>query len=155
MKKLLKNIVIFSLIIGFIALGMNLLFGEGTASYIEDYTIETATGEYETYKVFNFYNYIVNLTTNFSDLSYLQLPMPERNWINNVNDLSDIGNNLAVLVNYVIMAINIMTYPFKITGYVLKCVLGIIGIDTANQNSNLYWLVQFANVVQTLNIPYV
>lgn len=156
MRYLLKNIVIFSITIGTIALGINLLFGENTISYIENIEIMG-----ETYKRFDFYKYITTITSSFEDLSYLSLDLPTRQWQDiNSNILQnefweDLGNDLAVIVNYIIMGINILCYPFKITGYVLKVVLALLGVNIYNTNSNIYWLVKFANETQHLSIPYI
>lgn len=150
MTDFLKKITIFSVFIGVIALGLNLMFGEGTITYINKMTIEG-----DTYYYFNFWNYISNLKISFQDTSILQFKLPTRQWENDVTGFADIGNNLAVLVNYVIMILNLLLYPFKLTGYLIQVVLGILGVDITNTQSNIYWLVEFTQITKTIYIPYI
>ena len=92
-------------------------------------------------------------TTN---LSVLVFKTPTRQWNNNM-DWNALGNNLLVILDYLIMVINILLYPIKVGAYLLQNVLAIFGVNNNpnDTNNGLGWLVTFVqDILGNFAIPY-
>ena len=153
--KAIKTAVIFLIIIGVAGIGLNTIFGYGTITFLSN----TRIPETEIW-IWNFdgFNYIKNIETSINEITELALPMPTRVWqeLDIVNWPSQLGNNLALMVDYWIMLINISLYPLRIGGYVVKQVLAIIGIDVINQtNTPITWLTDLVKGMVKLALPYI
>ena len=154
--KAFRTIAITVIIIGAIGISMNILFGYNTVTYLYRYRVE-ATNVW-LWK-FDIFPYIKNIEMSISDTSKLQLQLPTRQWITNV----DLTNwpivfvlNMGLMVDYIIMIINILLYPLKVGAYVLRQVLAIIGINVLENTSNgIQWLVDLINNIMGANIPYI
>lgn len=157
MKKNFKEMCIYIIIIGVIAYTINLFFGNATISFIEQVSYNGTT----MYKL-NAYTYLNNLQTSMEQTTYLQLTVQTRSWINITSNIlqeqfwADLGNNMAVILNWIIFGLNIIIYPFRIGGFVLKQGLVFMGINIdATQQHGLTWLVNLVNFLVKIMIPYV
>lgn len=155
--KVITKIAILTIIIGCIALSFNVAFGNQTITYVERIRLGT-TGAY--YYKFNFAEYLQNLTLSISNTSTLTLEMPNRTWqtMQSIIDGEALGNNLALILDYLIMVINIIIYPLRIGAYILKNLTAIIGInqDTTNQYNGMAWLVNLLEwLIARVAIPYI
>ena len=149
----MKRLLIAFIIIGTIGLSINAIFGMNTVSYLTKTQITDGIYAYK----FNVFGYITNIKDSFTDVAVMTLELPTRAWITDIQNFADFGNNMAVILDYIIFVINILLYPLKIGGYLLKNVLSFLGIDTISQNNagGLQWLVNFAKGLQIIAIPYI
>lgn len=154
-----KQIAIIALMIGVVAIGINMLFGTNTVSFIYRERVE-ASGLYW-YK-YDFWGYINNLKNSIADTAQLELSIQTRDWVNITSTIVqeqfwvDLGNNMAVILNWILFGLNVMLYPFRIAAYVIKQLLAFIGINTqSSTNNGLWWLVQLVRFLTGLQIPYV
>lgn len=155
--KVITKIAIITIIMGCIALSFNVAFGNQTITYVERIRLGT-TGAF--YYKFNFAEYLQNLTLSISNTSTLTLEMPTRTWqtMASIIDGEALGNNLALILDYLIMVINIIIYPLRIGAYILKNLTAIIGInqDTTNQYNGMAWLVNLLEwLIARVAIPYI
>ena len=159
MKKAIIPIITFTIMIGVIALSFNTAFGNQTITYIEKIRYTTGNTHFYYWK-FTWWDYLYNVQLTTTDLSVLQFDMPTRTWDTMSNSFTweALGNNLALILDYIIMAINILLYPLKIGSYLLRNILALLGInqDTNNQYNGLAWLVIFVrDILSRIVIPYV
>lgn len=155
--KVITKIAIITIIMGCIALSFNVAFGNQTITYVERIRLGT-TGAF--YYKFNFAEYLQNLTLSISNTSTLTLEMPTKTWqtMTSIIDGEALGNNLALILDYLIMVINIIIYPLRIGAYILKNLTAIIGInqDTTNQYNGMAWLVNLLEwLIARVAIPYI
>lgn len=156
--KTFKKIVKYIIILGSIGVALNYLFGNNTIPYIQRVQIE---GTWLTWLRYDLNGYIRNLETSTTDTTALQLIMPTRVWLQTSASMVEqefwdvLGNNMALILDYIIMALNILIYPLKVGGYVLGIILSLLGINLNNTESDIYWLCQIVNSFKTLSIPYV
>lgn len=160
MKNIMKFLA-FTIVIGVLALAFNNAFGNQTVLYITKEQINLANNTHFYIWKFDFWKYIDNFQLSLTNLSILQFDMPTRQWDNNWN-LADwgttLGNNMLVILDYIIMVINILLYPLKVGAYLIRNILAILGINTNyNDNNNgLGWLVYFVeNILARISIPYI
>ena len=92
------------------------------------------------------------------------LTTQDREWVNITSNIlqeqfwADLGNNLAVILNWIIYGLNILLYPFRVGGYVFKETLVILGFNVDPQNSQygISGVVNLANwLVKDAFIRYV
>ena len=155
MKQTILKMVAFTIVIGILALAINTAFGPQTIMFLEKEQITYGTTHFYMWK-YNFWKYIANLQLATSDLSVLVFKVPDKQWNNNM-DWNALGNNMLVMLNYLIMVINIMLYPFKIGAYLLQNLLALFGInhDVNNARNGLAWLVRFVQeIIGEIAIPY-
>lgn len=157
MNKIILKLLIGTIIIGIIAIAINTVFGSETITYLQKERL-TLSNNYIWYMwKFDFWGYIKNIETTATNGSVLVFDLPTREW-ENVQNLSDLGNNIALLVDYLIMVINIILYPLRLGSYLLQNVLAILGVntDTTNAKNGLSWLVIFVrDVLGNIIIPYI
>lgn len=158
----LKTFCVILMIVGVIGIAINTMFGYGTVSWFTRYR----NGNVWLYR-FDVSGYIRNIELSFQDYSRLSLSMPETEWI----DMADydysiidgewwqiLGNNLAVMLNYVLLIGNVLIYPIRIGAYAIREILAVVGVNVINPNadSGLYWLVSLCNWLQeNAQIPYI
>lgn len=143
----LKKFSILLMIIGVIGIALNTLFGYNTITYLEKVRIENGGLWYYKY---NFSQYVSNLSQTFSNTTELNLNLPTRQWTN------DIINNLALMLDYIIVMINILLYPLRVGAYMLKCVLAIMGINMIDPpNTGIKWILDLITQIIPLQIPYI
>lgn len=156
MKKLFTAIII----LGTIMVCINWIFGDNTITLLEKVQNQYTGITY--YKI-NLYEYLANIQMNIGDTQVLELKMPTRPWTDITSSIveeqfwADLGNNLAVMLDYLIMVVNIILYPIRIGGYLVKNILAIIGVNTytTDETNGLYWLVWFTRNIANTWIPYV
>ena len=162
-NKLVIPIVIFTILLGIVALALNTALGNHTITYIEKIRYTTGNTSFYYWK-FTWWQYLSNLELTTTDLSILQFDMPSRQWIHITATITqeqfwiELGNNMALMLDYVIMVINILLYPLKIGAYLLRNVLAILGInqDTTDSRNGLAWMVIFVRDILTrIVIPYI
>lgn len=163
MKKILISMITFTIIIGIVALSINTAFGNQTITFIEKVRYQTGNTHFYYYR-FTWWEYITNLSLTTTDTSILIFDMPTRQWqAIQGNVFEDVwwqylGNDLAVILNYIIMGINILLYPLKLGAYLLRNVIALLGINqnTNDQYNGLAWLVIFVrDILSNIVIPYV
>ena len=153
-----KQMIKLIIILGTIAVALNLLFGNNTIQFVQKQQIN---GTWLTWYSYDIQGYVRNLETTITDTTDLQLILPTRTWIDTdasmiTSEFWDaLGNNLALILDYIIMAINILIYPLKVGGYVLGIVLSLFGIELTNESSDIYWLCNISQIFKALSIPYV
>lgn len=160
MKRQIIKLISFTILIGVLALVFNTAFGNQTITYLQKEQINMIDGRHFYIWKYDFWTYLKNLQMSITDLSILQFKMPTRSW-DNTWDLTDwgstLGNNMLVILDYIIMVINIMLYPFKIGAYFVRNLTAIMGInqDTTNAYNGLSWLIIFVrDILGNIAIPY-
>lgn len=156
MKRTIIIIVSFIILLGAIGVSLNLALGNQTVVYLTKIRMDNGQFIYK----FNFANYLMNITTNVSDTSKLALALPSREWqwMTTITNWEPLGNDLALILDYIIFIINIIIYPFRIGAYLLRSLLTLVGINTdVNNNYNgLAWLIELVNwMVERIQIPYI
>lgn len=159
MKKTILKMVAFTILIGVIALCFNNALGKDTVIFLNKETVYYGTDLHWNIWKFDFWKYIENLRMSTSDLSVLVFTTPTRQW-QEINDIADFGNNLLVILDYIILIINLLLYPLKIGGYLIQNVLAILGINhntsLTNNENGLAWLVMFVReLFRNIAIPYI
>ena len=161
MKRAILKIITFTIVIGVFALAFNMAFGNQTITYLTKIRVNTTQGNNFYYYKFDFWNYLKNIQLTTSDISVLTFEMPTRTW-QSPTDITDffpiIANDLAVILDYVIMIINILLYPLRVGAYLIRNVLAILGVntDTTNEYNGLAWLIKFVrDILSRIAIPYI
>ena len=144
MKNLLKQIAVITILFGTAMFAINMIFGIGTTGFIE-----TATTNGITYQKFDILGYVRNLQTSFTDIAVLQLKIPETQW--NL----DVVNDLKFMVNWFFLYLNLFLYPIRISAYLGRFWLSVIGVNVYSDTGGLAWLVQTIKVLVNLQIPYI
>ena len=153
---MLKRLALFIILIGVFGVAINMLFGYNTVAFLEKYRIE---GGLWLYKIDTF-GYMQKLQNSFTDTAVLKLDLPWRTWHNldadNVIDnLTRLGWNLQLMVDYIIFILNIIIYPIRLGSYIIRNILAVLGIRvTGAEQSGLYWLIQLVNAMGMVKIPY-
>ncbi len=163
MGKLIIKAITFTIVLGIVALALNNSIGMHTITWIHQKQF-LYTGNQTYYMwVFDWNGYISNMNTSVQDLSVLVFKLPTRQFtdpdsITIDNFFDTIGNDLAVILNFIIMILNVLLYPFKFTSYLLTNMLAILGVNTntSDPQNGLAWLVTFVrDILGSLTIPYV
>lgn len=157
MKYAFKKIILGTIIIGIIGYCFNMIFGN-TIGFIE---IQRYNGVL--IYTYNFYDYIENLRNSFTGTTALTLELPTREWITTGANILEaefweiLGNNMALILDYIIFALNILLWPLRLGAYLIRAVLAIIGINVIPPiTHNLKWLVDLINnMIEFIQIPYV
>ena len=92
--------------------------------------------------------------------TYLNIKLPTRQWENNgieiIGLLDDIINNLCVIMDWGLFAINIMLFPFRVICYLVQILLAFVGINIDVTNNNAFtWLINLTNYLIPIQIPYI
>lgn len=146
-----RQIIITTVLLGTIGVAFNVLFGENTMVYVGQELIpNTAISWYR----LDLNAYIQNLKTMITDTTQLELKLPTKHWIRIVQSFEDIGHNLAIVLDYIILIINVLIYPLRLGGYLLRFLIALLGLNTGS-NSSLNWLGIFVNNLVSLAIPYI
>lgn len=154
----IKFISIWIIILGTIAVALNFAW-PNTITFI---TQKTNTYDPTTiYYVYNMRSYLQNIQIAAQKTTYLQLDMPTREWQTGAFELigitQQISNNLAVMLDYSILALNIVLFPFRIIAYIVQILMAVIGLNIYETNNNAFsWLIELTNwFIDRLQIPYV
>ena len=65
------------------------------------------------------------------------------------------AHDLAVIVDYIILVLNVLIYPLRIGGYIFRFVLALVGISYTDPDSSVKWMGDIANAFINLQIPYI
>jgi len=152
MKNLILRIFTFTIIIGVVALAFNNIFGNETITYLQKERITMLNGQSFFMWKIDWWGYVNNLQLATTNTSVLELKLPTREWNN------DVANDLALLIDFVILLANILLYPIKLGAYLLQNIMAILGVNTdaTNNNNGLAWLVIFVrDILGRISIPYV
>ena len=137
--RVFKSIIIACIGIGVIGIALNIIFGSETIGYIQSHN-----NGYITYYTFDFGSYFKNVSMQIQNYYDLSLQTP-----------SDTGDGFKNIANYLIMGINVLLYPIRVGGYIIRVVFTIMGINMTNPSQNIQWLVDFINATVGLTINYV
>ncbi|NLD79425.1 MAG: hypothetical protein GX641_03775 [Mollicutes bacterium] len=135
--------IVWIIILGIVALALSTIFDERT-------TILLSTFEHNGIKLWkiDIWKYLTNLAISLSP-DNLSLNIPT---INN----SSIITITITSINYIIMMINILTYPLRISGFITINLMALVGINmNPNITHNLSWLINLGKFFTELNIPYI
>lgn len=157
MNKIVIKTLTFTILIGIVALAFNTILGSNTIPFLEKQLIYYGTDNHFFIWKINIWSYLKNIELSVSDVSILQLELPSREW-QAINSISDFGNNLALMLDYVITIINIILYPLKVGAYLLRNIIAILGINTqtTDPNNGLAWVTIFINeILGRIVIPYI
>ena len=153
--KTFKTIAIFFILIGTIAFSMNALFNSEMFVFLQDME---SNGIH--FKAINFMKWITNINQSIGETNELTLTQPSRQWINITSSFVEqefwdaLGNNMALMLDWVIFGLNVIIYPFRLGCYLLKQVLAIIGLNMTEEHP-LTWLITLIRFLTSLQIPYV
>lgn len=156
MKRTIVKFISFTILIGVIALCINTALGKDTIMFLDKQTIYYGSNNHWFMWKFDFWKYLLNLQMATTNISVLVFKTPTRQWNNNM-DWNALGNNLLVILDYLIMVINILLYPIKVGAYLLQNVLAIFGVNNNpnDTNNGLGWLVTFVqDILGNFAIPY-
>lgn len=102
----------------------------------------------EIYKI-DLMKYIRSVESNIKSISNLTLQIP-----NSYIGIS-LTNYIINLTNWLLLIVNFLLYPLRLGGYMLLNIMAILGINTQiGHNHGLTWLINFANSIKDLAIPY-
>lgn len=158
MKNLVLKVITFTIILGIIALAINHAFGSATFVYLRRVNVFYLNGEPQYMWKLDLWNYVKNIQTTASNPSVLQFELPTRQWDSTVQSYQDFTNNLALVVDYIIVVLNVLLYPLKVGSYLLQNILAILGINTntSDPNNGLAWLIIFVrDMLSRVVIPYI
>lgn len=159
MKKAIITAMTIFIIVGTIMVVFDIAFRTDPI-YIKRYPVQGTNMLLYTIDV---KRYLQNIQMSITNMSVLQLELPTLEWKEIHNTIienqfwEDLGQDLAVILNYIIVGLNVMLYPFRIGGYLLTQICAIIGLNMINPNDNgdITWLVKFAQTITTMQIPYI
>jgi len=156
MKRIFFGVCIPIIVLGVVALALNMALGGGVIEYIHQHQIPNTNLTWYEYDV---WGYVDDLRNSFRSIDQISLEMPSREWLELDRDFWErLGNNLALMLDYLIMVINLLLYPLRIGFYFIQIILNILGINTLQgsyENNPLKWLIDLTYVFKNLQIPYV
>lgn len=135
--------IVWIIVLGIIALTLSAIWDNNT-------TILLSTFEHNGIKLWkiDIWKYLTNLAISFNP-NNLSLNIPTLNQTN-------IITTTISMINYMIMLINIISYPIRISGFVALNIMALIGINmNPNITHNLTWLINLGKFFTELNIPYI
>ena len=149
-----KKVILFFITIGIVAISFNYIFGQNTIGLI---TSETIPGTDLTWYRLDTYQYVKQLQIIFEEPPQLFFELPERDFVTMelATYWQDLGNNLAVILDYVISAVNVLLWPIRVGGYTARLILAIFGVDVTNFDGSIGWLTQFVYNLLNLQIDYI
>ena len=154
MKHTLKTIFLAIIILGTFAVAFNILFGENTVVYVHKSLIPNTTITWYEYDTLG---YVKGLETSIRDTTILQFNWPRWQWvaIDGTDWADDLGHDIAVLINYIILPINILLWPLKLGAYIFRFLLSLVGLNYNDPSSSVYWMGQLINALKSIEIPYI
>lgn len=156
-KKIFIDTLGLFVFICFFALTFEMIFGM-TTPYLQ-----TTYQNGITMRYFDFAMYFKTLSNSFTNFGQeLSIQMPDKHWVDSGADFLYVWtNNMAVILNYIIMFINILLWPVRLIGWLIKQALIILGqipeaITINNQTYNPQWYMEVLNwISQKFAIPYI
>ena len=153
--KAFRKIINFTLIIGIVGIAFNYVFGANTVGYIKQ--IQVPNTDLVMYQ-YDFAAYIRNLTIVFQETPSIVLEIPTRTWQTLTMEAwaDQLGNNLALILDYIIMINNVLNFPLRVGGYAVRIAISILGINLVDPpNTNINWLIVLIDTLRNLFIPYI
>lgn len=155
----IKYIVCWTILIGVIGLSLNTVLGGHTITFVQKQNVQTLGTNFYIWK-FDFWHWIENIQLAASNVTRLELEIPTRTWQNmsSIVDGAALANDLALMVDYVILIINVILYPIRIGAYLTLNALAILGVnnDLNDSKNGLAWLMQFVQTcINLFQIPYI
>lgn len=153
----IKYITIWTILIATMAMALNFIW-PNTISFL---TTRASNFDNAIYYVYDFKGYLRNIEFSAQKITNLQLQMPTREWQTGAWELigivSQIGNNLAVILDYIILALNIVIYPFRVMSYVIQLIMAVIGFNMSSMDNNSFaWLKELTEwFIERFAIPYI
>lgn len=135
--------LVWIIVLGIVALTLSTIWDNNT-------TILLSTFEHNGIKLYkiDLWKYLTNLAISLNP-NNLSLDIPELNQ-------SNIITTTISLINYVIMIINILTYIFRINGFITLNLMTLVGINmNPDITHSLTWLVNLGKFLTELQIPYI
>jgi hypothetical protein len=135
--------IVWIIVIGIIALTLSTIWDNNT-------TILLSTFEHNGIKLWkiDLWTYMTNLSISLNP-NNLSLNIPT------MNDTTIITTTIS-MINYIIMMINILTYPMRISGFITINIMALLGINmNPDISHSLTWLVNLGRFFTELNIPYI
>jgi len=135
--------IVWIIVLGIIALTLSTIWDNNT-------TILLSTFEHNGIKLWkiDLWTYLTNLAISLNP-NNLILDIP-------------IANNTNIItititsINYIIMMINVLIYPLRISGFITINILALVGINmNPDIIHSLTWLTNLAEFFTKLNIPYI
>lgn len=135
--------ILWIIVLGIIALALTTIWDNNT-------TILLSTFEHNGIKLWkiDLWKYLTNLAISLNP-DNLSLDIPT------MNDSNIITTTIS-LINYVIMLINILTYPLRISGFITLNLMALVGINmNPDITHSLTWLINLGKFFTELQIPYI
>jgi len=135
--------IVWIIVLGIVALALSTIFDERT-------TILLSTFEHNGIKLWkiDIWKYLTNLAISLNP-DNLILDIPTLNQ-------SNIITTTISMINYIIMMINVLIYPLRISGFITLNIMALVGINmNPDIIHSLTWLTNLAKFFTELNIPYI
>ena len=154
----IKYITIWTIIIGVMGYALNYIW-PNTITFLEPVTAHPMSNFSVDIQTFNFHAWFENLSIAASKQTTLTLDMPTRKWISDpgIFEIFEmLVNNLALILDYMILAINVAIFPFRLIAYIVQLVMAFVGLNVNSPNSAFKWLFDLIDwFINRLQIPYV
>lgn len=135
--------ILWIIVLGIVALALSTIFDERT-------TVLLSTFEHNGIKLWkiDIWKYLTNLAISLN-ANNLIFDTPTLNQ-------SNIITTTISMINYIIMLINVLAYPLRISGFITLNLMALVGINmNPNIIHNLTWLTNLAKFFTELSIPYI
>lgn len=155
--KIIKYVITWTIIIGVIGFAINLAWPNTISFLTKEFN---SYSQAQPYWKYDFRAYIQNMGIAAQKTTYLKIKLPTRQWENNgieiIGLLDDIINNLCVIMDWGLFAINIMLFPFRVICYLVQILLAFVGINIdVTNNHGFSWLISLTNYLIPIQIPYI
>lgn len=135
--------ILWIIVLGIVALTLSTIWDRNT-------TILLSSDEINGIKFWkvDLWRYLTNLSISLNP-NNLKLDIPTLNQ-------SNIITTTISMINYIIMLINVLTYPLRINGFITLNLMAIVGINmNTDVGHSLTWAIDLAEFFTKLQIPYI
>lgn len=155
--RIIKYIITWTIIIGLIGFAINKQW-PNTISFLSKEFNSFSTAQ--PYWKYDFREYVKNLGIAAQKTTDLAIELPTRKWESDgwelISILDDIINNLCVMLDWGLFAINIMLFPFRVICYLVQILIAFVGINIDPTNNNAFsWLIKLTNYLIPIKIGYI
>lgn len=154
--ELVKKLMPWTIILGVVGFIFISMFGTQAIIFINSRQVNGLT-----FYSIDVLAYTKNLKDSIGGISALIFPLPNRKWENITGNVlqeqfwKSLVNNLAMILNMIIVLANALLYPLKVGAYAVKQVLAILGVNMSDSGHGLTWLVYTANILINMKCSYV
>lgn len=140
------------LLIGIVMLGMEVLLGVGSTSFITQVQVSG-----KTLYTIDFGGYLINIGAvieklgQFTRQTFTSLEVPV--WKGATDWWKNVVNALIMIINILIFLLNLIIWTTKILLWLLQLVFAIYGINMVNPTNSIKWFPEFVEMITTFNIP--